>query len=155
MSSPKEKEKRDRRADEREGQGGKRNRNESEETEEIKTPPSPSTLTCYKDSKPCPTVSQYSWTPLCRKIPDTFATPDNPQNLSESINYFRETGTEHLKIIRIEPADGTPRHGDVAVTISNQDGGQDANGVKHLQSDMDSLASSGSVEADYANIYNI
>ena len=26
-----------------------------EETEEI----SPSTLTCYKDSRPCPTVSQY------------------------------------------------------------------------------------------------
>ena len=34
-----------------------RNRNESEETEEIKT--FPSTLTCYKDSRPCPTVSQY------------------------------------------------------------------------------------------------
>ena len=34
-----------------------RNRNESEETEEIKY--SPSTLTCYKDSRPCPTVSQY------------------------------------------------------------------------------------------------
>ena len=30
--------------------------NESEETEEIKT--FPSTLTCYKDSRPCPTVSQ-------------------------------------------------------------------------------------------------
>ena len=34
-----------------------RNRNESEETEEIKT--SPSTLTCCKDSRPCPAVSQY------------------------------------------------------------------------------------------------
>ena len=34
-----------------------RNRNESEETEEIKK--SPKTLTCYKDSRPCPTVSQY------------------------------------------------------------------------------------------------
>ena len=33
----------------------KRNRNESEETYEIKTFP----LTSYKDSKPCPTVSQY------------------------------------------------------------------------------------------------
>ena len=33
------------------------NKNESEETEEIKT--SPSNLTCYKDSRPCPTVSQY------------------------------------------------------------------------------------------------
>ena len=32
-----------------------RNRNESEETEEIKTFP----LTHYKDSRPCPTVSQY------------------------------------------------------------------------------------------------
>ena len=48
---------RDSRGDEREGQGRKRNRNESEETEEIKT--LPSTLTCYKDSKSCPTVSQY------------------------------------------------------------------------------------------------
>ena len=58
--SPKEREKKDRRdsrGDEREGQGRKRNRNESEETEEIKT--SPSTLTCYKDSRPCPAVSQY------------------------------------------------------------------------------------------------
>ena len=34
-----------------------KNKNESEETEEIKT--SPSTLTCYKDSRPCPAVSQY------------------------------------------------------------------------------------------------
>ena len=57
MSSPGEREKRDRResrGDEREGQGRKKNRNESEETEEIK-----STLTHYKDSRPCPTVSQY------------------------------------------------------------------------------------------------
>ena len=52
-----EKDRRDSRGDEREGQGRKRNRNESEETEEIKT--SPSTLTCYKDSRPCPAVSQY------------------------------------------------------------------------------------------------
>ena len=52
VSSPRKREKRDRR-DKREGQG----RNGSEETEEIKT--SPSTLTCYKDSRPCPTVSQY------------------------------------------------------------------------------------------------
>ena len=59
VSSPGEREKKDRRdsRDEREGQGRKRNRNESEETEEIKT--SPSTLTCYKDSRPCPAVSQY------------------------------------------------------------------------------------------------
>ena len=60
VSSPREREKRDRRdsrGDEREGQGKKRNRNESEETEEIKH--SPSTLTIYKDSRHCPTVSQY------------------------------------------------------------------------------------------------
>ena len=31
-------------------------RNESEETEEM-IKKSPNTLTCYKDSKPCPTVS--------------------------------------------------------------------------------------------------
>ena len=60
LSSPKERKKRDRsdsRGDESEGQGRKRNRNEREETEEIKT--FPSTLTCYKDSMPCPTVSLY------------------------------------------------------------------------------------------------
>ena len=57
--SPREREKRDSRGDERKRQGRKRNRNEMGETEEIKT--FPSTLTCYKkkDSKPCPTVSQY------------------------------------------------------------------------------------------------
>ena len=57
VSCPREREKIDSRGDEREGQGRKRNRNESEETEEIKH--SPSTLTCYKDSMPCPTGSQY------------------------------------------------------------------------------------------------
>ena len=60
VSSPREGEKRDRRdsrGDKKEGQGRKRNRNESKETEEIKT--SPSTLNSYKDSRPCPTVSQY------------------------------------------------------------------------------------------------
>ena len=57
VSSPREREKRDSRGNERERQGRKRNRNEREETEEIKH--SPSTLTCYKGSKPCPTVSQY------------------------------------------------------------------------------------------------
>ena len=36
-----------------------RNRNESEETEEIKIFPIYPYLTCYKDSRPCPTVSQY------------------------------------------------------------------------------------------------
>ena len=57
--SPREREKRDRRGnrgDESEGQKRERNRNESEETEEIKT--FPNTLTCYKDSRPCPTISQ-------------------------------------------------------------------------------------------------
>ena len=52
MSSPREREKRD-----REGQERKRNRSESGETEEIKT--FPFYLTWYKDSRPCPTVSQY------------------------------------------------------------------------------------------------
>ena len=47
----------DSRGDERERQGRKRTRNEREEKEEIKTVPS--TLTYYKDSKPCPTLSQY------------------------------------------------------------------------------------------------
>ena len=58
--SPREREKRDRRDSrgvERQGQGRKRKKNESKETEEIKH--SPSTLTCYKESKPCPAVSQY------------------------------------------------------------------------------------------------
>ena len=36
---------------------GERKVNDSEETEEIKQ--SPSTLTCYKDSRPCPTLSKY------------------------------------------------------------------------------------------------
>ena len=57
MSSPREREKRDSGGYEIEGQGRKRKRNEREETEEIKI--FPSTLTCYKDSNPCPTVSQY------------------------------------------------------------------------------------------------
>ena len=60
VSSPREMEKRDRRdnrEDEREGLGSNRNGNESEETKEIKI--SPLCLTCYKDNRPCPTVSQY------------------------------------------------------------------------------------------------
>ena len=59
VSSSREREKRDRRdsrGDEREGKGKNINRNESVETEEIKT--FPLYLTCYKDSRPCPTVSQ-------------------------------------------------------------------------------------------------
>ena len=57
MSSPRQRERRDSRGDEREGQRRKRNRNESEKTEEIKN--SSNTITCYKDSRPCSTVSQY------------------------------------------------------------------------------------------------
>ena len=57
MSSPREREKRDSRGDEREGLGRKRNRSEIEETEEIKR--FPSILNCYKESRPCPTISQY------------------------------------------------------------------------------------------------
>ena len=59
----------------------KRNRNEKEETEEIKT--FPSTLTCSKDSKPCPTVSQYQLDAL--EIYNTFATPDQPPCMSEGM----------------------------------------------------------------------
>ena len=60
VSSPREQEKRDRRdsrRDEREGQGRKRKIFESEETEEIKSLP----LYPYmcKDSRTCPTVSQF------------------------------------------------------------------------------------------------
>ena len=60
VSSPRGREKRDRRDSGRggrDGQGRKRNRNESEETEEIET--YPITITCYKDSRPCPSVSKY------------------------------------------------------------------------------------------------
>ena len=59
VSSPREREKRDRRdsrGDEERGRG-ERKMNNSEETEEIKH--SPSTLTCCKESRPCPTLSQY------------------------------------------------------------------------------------------------
>ena len=67
VSSPREREKRDRRDSrgvEREGQGRKTNRNESEETEEIKTSlpppfPPPLPLSATKDSRPCPTASQF------------------------------------------------------------------------------------------------
>ena len=57
VSSPREREKTEETEEMKDGQGRKRNKNESEETEEIKT--SPSTLTCYKDSRSCPNVSQY------------------------------------------------------------------------------------------------
>ena len=60
VSSFRERERRDRRdsrGDLREGQGRKRKMNESEDIEEIKH--SPSTHTCYNDSRPCQTASQY------------------------------------------------------------------------------------------------
>ena len=58
--SPREREKRDRResrGDEREEQGRKRKMKKVKKQKKYKH--SPSTLTCYKDSRPCPTVSQY------------------------------------------------------------------------------------------------
>ena len=55
VSSPRERERRDSGGDESEGQGRKRNRNENEETEEINK--FPLYLACYKDSRPCQTVS--------------------------------------------------------------------------------------------------
>ena len=60
VSSPRERKKRDMRdsiGSEREGQGRKRKMNDSEETDEIKKHFS-STLTCCKNSRPCPTVNQ-------------------------------------------------------------------------------------------------
>ena len=48
---------------------GERKMNESEETEQIKA--FPSTFTCCKDSRPCPTISQY-------QLHDTFASPHHP-----------------------------------------------------------------------------
>ena len=51
---PREWEKKDGRGDEIERQGRKRNRNEREEIKAF-----PSSLTCYKNSKPWPIVSQY------------------------------------------------------------------------------------------------
>ena len=78
VKSPREREKRNRRdsrGDEREVQGRKRNRNESEETEEIKTfHPllSPATrIASLAQLEP-----NIIWTPQWRKIPDTFATPN-------------------------------------------------------------------------------
>ena len=59
VSSPRERKTRDSGDSEemKETDREERKMNESEETEEIKH--SPSTLTCYKDSLPCPTVSHY------------------------------------------------------------------------------------------------
>ena len=97
MSSPREREKRDRResrGDEREGQGRKRNRNESEETEEIKT--FPSTLTHYKDSRPCPTVSQYQLDAPVMKDTQHLCTT-RPPPTHEMSRLFSETKIEVLE----------------------------------------------------------
>ena len=60
------------------GKMKERGREEREETEEIKT--FLSTLTCYKDSKPCHTVSQYQLDTPVHKIHNTFAIPNHPLN---------------------------------------------------------------------------
>ena len=78
-SSPREREKRDRRdsrGDEREGRGRKRKMNESEDTDEIEH--SPSTHTCCKDSRPCPTVSQYQLDALVTQDTRTFVSSNHP-----------------------------------------------------------------------------
>ena len=62
VSSPRQRDRRDSKRDEREEEGRKRNKNESEETEEIKA--FPTNLTCYKDKRPCSTVSQYVRPPV-------------------------------------------------------------------------------------------
>ena len=66
--SPREWEKRDSRDDERAGQGRKRNRNESEEQKKRKH--YLSALTCYKESMPCPNVSQYQLDAPVRSFED-------------------------------------------------------------------------------------
>ena len=79
VSSPREREKRDRRDSrgaEREGQGRKRNRNEEKKKKKYKQ--SPSTLTCYRDSRPGPTVNQYQLDGLVMQvIHDTVTPPDH------------------------------------------------------------------------------
>ena len=79
--STREKEKRDRRdsrGDERGRQGRKREMKESEGTEELTTP---STLTCCKDSRPCPTVSQYQLGALVTKATGHFFLTQPPQRI--------------------------------------------------------------------------
>ena len=46
---------------------------------------SPFTFTCYKDSRPCPTVSQYQLDVPVTKIYDTFAPPDHPIILRQKL----------------------------------------------------------------------
>ena len=88
-----ERDRRDSRGDEREGQGVKRNRNENEETEENH---SLSTLTCYKNSRPCP-IANISLTPQWPKIHNTFATPDHPHQ-DQVICLAEEKWTGHLNL---------------------------------------------------------
>ena len=86
--SPREREKWDRKdswgGDEREEQWRKKKMNESEDTEEIQH--SPSTHTCCKDSRPCPTVSQYQWDTLVMQDTWHLATLNHPQYI------FGQTG---------------------------------------------------------------
>ena len=90
LSSPRESEKGDSREDEGEGQGRRRNRNESEETEEIKT--SPSTLTCYKDSRLYPTGKKSK-----RKVQGV------PQSQAAAIpRHKKEAETDKTKHAQIE-----------------------------------------------------
>ena len=67
VSSPREREKRERELVEemKEGDRGKRG-TRMKVKKQKKSKHSPSTLTCYKDSRPCPTVSQYQLdAPVC------------------------------------------------------------------------------------------
>ena len=57
ISSPREREKRDSRGEERERDREERGTRMEVKTEEVKH--YTSTLTCYKDSRTCPAVSQY------------------------------------------------------------------------------------------------
>ena len=101
VSSPRERKKRNRRdsRDEIEGRRRQRNRNESEETEEIKH--STSTLTCYKGSRPCPTVSQYQAnTPVTqdtRHLPHTQPpqTAKEPRLLETDSKVSDQTARQH------------------------------------------------------------
>ena len=101
VSSPRErvkKDRRDSRGDEREGQGRKRNKNESEETEDIKT--SPSTLTCYKDSRPC--LSQRYSLPLKAglfyfKSKEIFLLKADPFSVRLELYSYKQEDTEVYK----------------------------------------------------------
>ena len=89
-----EREKRDRRIsrrDEWEGQGKERDREERgtgvKVKKQMKLKHSPSTLTCYKDSRPCPTVSQYQVdTPVMGATQDLRTTQPPRQALWQTIH---------------------------------------------------------------------